>query len=93
MKKALVPSIGLLALAGPVAAETRYDRKLEEAVLSIVASRIGEIRGGFDLGVKPIMVAPRNDAATRAIAPRAAADVPEGMSRAVERAGGPTRTF
>lgn len=36
------------ALATSAAAEIRYDRKLEAAVMQRVAARIGDIRGGFD---------------------------------------------
>ncbi|PSJ61444.1 hypothetical protein C7I85_10330 [Mesorhizobium soli] len=35
----------LAALAVPAAAETRYDVKLEQAVMDIVAGKMGDIRG------------------------------------------------
>ena len=43
-------------LAAPAAAETRYDRKLEQAVHDIVARKMGDIRGGFSYDAKPQFV-------------------------------------
>ena len=40
----------ILALTVSANAETRYDRKLEDAVKTIVAAKIGDIRGSFDVG-------------------------------------------
>ena len=34
----------------------RYDRKLEQAVIDIVANKIGDIRGGFSYDAKPVFV-------------------------------------
>ncbi|MFC3208627.1 hypothetical protein [Aquamicrobium soli] len=42
--------IGMAALAiltAPAFAEMRYDRKLEQAAMEIVAGKIGDLRGGF----------------------------------------------
>ncbi|KUM26601.1 hypothetical protein AU467_20955 [Mesorhizobium loti] len=46
----------LMAMAAPVAAETRYDRNLEKAVVDIVAGKIGKIRGGFSYKQVPQLV-------------------------------------
>ena len=59
--KALVCAVSVVALAGPAAAESRYDRKLEEAVMAIVAAKIGDIRGGFAFDAKPVMVVVQDD--------------------------------
>lgn len=70
----------------PSVAQPRYDRKLEEAVIAIVASKVGDIRGGFALDARPVMVVVQDDgvrATADAMTSRSVA-VPEGMSRAVE---------
>lgn len=57
--RTLLSACVLLALALPsAAAQQRYDRKLEDAVKAIVAAKIGDIRGGFALDAKPVMVRP-----------------------------------
>jgi hypothetical protein len=84
--KALVCAVLALALAGSATAEPRYDRKLEEAVMAIVAARIGDIRGGFALDAKPVMVIVQDDAVTATTDMNAAKLAPpEGMARATER--------
>lgn len=45
-----------LALAVPAVAGERYDRKLEQAAMRIVAEKIGDIRGGFSYKQKPSFV-------------------------------------
>jgi hypothetical protein len=47
MKTILPTSIALAVATAPAFAGVRYDRKLEQAALEIVASKIGDIRGGF----------------------------------------------
>lgn len=92
--KALVCAVLILALAGPGVAQSRYDRKLEAAAAAIVASRIGEMRGGFDFGVWPMMVIVRDEVVMGTTDLNVAVDAPpEGMVRAVERRTGPTMTF
>ena len=59
--KALVCAVSVFALAGPSAAQSRHDRKLEEAVMAIVAAKIGDIRGGFAFDAKPVMVVVQDD--------------------------------
>lgn len=84
--KALVCAIAAIALAGPATAEDRYDRKLEEAVMAIVAAKIGDIRGGFAFDAKPVMVIVQDDAVMATTEMNAARlDPPEGMSRATDR--------
>ena len=46
MKKLLAGS-ALALIATAASAESRYDRKLEQAVMDIVAGKIGDIRGGL----------------------------------------------
>jgi hypothetical protein len=43
-------------LTAPVHADTQYDRKLEKAVMDIVAGKIGDIRGGFAFDAKPVLI-------------------------------------
>jgi hypothetical protein len=52
----LAGAVLLTAAHTPAAAETRYDVKLERAVMDIVASRMGELRGGFSFRRKPQFV-------------------------------------
>lgn len=87
--KSLLCAMALLAgMAAPAAAEARYDRNLEKAVIDIVAGRMGGIRGGFAYNQVPQLVP---DAATApAIAPEhpreeAKRDLDDGLAPAVER--------
>ena len=80
----------LAVIAGPAVAETRYDRNLEKAVMSIVANKIGDIRGGFsDKQVPQLVVVP--DAQSTAWVPaeragkQASGDSHDGLKPAVER--------
>jgi hypothetical protein len=92
--KAAVCAMAAVALAVPATAENRYDRKLEEAAAAIIASKIGEIRGGFAFGVKPAMVVVRDDVLMSTTDIGAAAPAPpEGMARATERRAAPSTTF
>lgn len=38
-------------------AGTQYDRRLEQAVMDIVAAKMGDLRGGFSFDSKPAFVA------------------------------------
>jgi hypothetical protein len=93
--KALVCAGLALALAGSATAEPRYDRKLEEAVMAIVAAKIGDIRGGFALDAKPVMVVVQDDAvmATTDMSMGRRLDPPEGMARATDRGTAAPATF
>jgi hypothetical protein len=90
--KALVCAGLAMALAGSATAQDRYDRKLEEAVMAIVAAKMGDIRGGFALDAKPVMVIVQDDAvmATTDMNMGRQLEPPEGMSRATDRPGAPT---
>jgi len=94
--KALVCAVSVFALAGPSAAQSRYDRKLEEAVMAIVAAKIGDIRGGFAFDAKPVMVVVQDDVIMgttdmTTVQPTPQDAPPEGMVRATDRGiGAPT---
>ncbi len=87
--KALVGAVIAVALAaggiGSVAAQQRYDRKIEEAVMGIVASKMGEIRGGFALDTKPVMVVVQDDIVRATTEPPRRPAPPDGLMPAVER--------
>ncbi len=66
--RALMSCVAALAvLAAPAAAGARYDRKLEEAVLDIVAKKMGDIRGGFSFDAKPQIVVSQDSMFTGSI--------------------------
>lgn len=96
--KTLGCALAAMVLAGQATAEPRYDRKLEEAVMAIVAPRIGDIRGGFAFDARPVMVVVHGDAvmattdkgAGRGIRPDRP---PEGMARAMDRRAADPATF
>ena len=56
MFRAFVGTVFGLSLTASANAEMRYDRKIEEAVKTIVAGKIGDIRGSFDVGHDPKFV-------------------------------------
>jgi hypothetical protein len=56
MKTILPTSIALAVATAPAVAGVRYDRKLEQAAMQIVAGKIGDIRGGFSYKQKPRFV-------------------------------------
>ena len=95
--KALVCAVVVVALVGPSAAQSRYDRKLEEAAMAIVAAKVGDIRGGFAFDARPMMVVVQDDivmGTTDMSAAQAAPDKPpEGMARAIDRKMAPPTTF
>ena len=70
----------------PAAAETRYDRNLEKAVLDIVAGKMGNIRGAFSYKQVPqLVVLPQATPAAPAPAeaPRKEASGNDGLMPAV----------
>ncbi|MGX5840718.1 hypothetical protein ACWGTI_08360 [Mesorhizobium sp. ArgA1] len=77
----------LAAIATPAVAETRYDRKLEQAVASIVAGKMGDIRGGFSYKQVPqLVVVPDVPVAPAESPPKqASSDASDGLAPAVER--------
>ena len=84
--RALGCALAAFVLAGQATAQPRYDRKLEEAVMAIVAAKIGDIRGGFAFGAKPVMVVVQNDVVMGTTDMNSATDrLPEGMARATDR--------
>ena len=92
--KALGCALAAIVLAGQATAQPRYDRKLEEAVMAIVAAKIGDIRGGFVFGAKPVMVVVQNDVVMGTTDINSAADrLPEGMARATDRRIAAPTTF
>ena len=92
--KALGCALAAIVLAGQATAQPRYDRKLEEAVMAIVAAKIGDIRGGFAFGAKPVMVVVQNDVVMGTTDINSAADrLPEGMARATDRRIAAPTTF
>jgi hypothetical protein len=67
MKSLMTCAAVLAVLAAPVSAETRYDRTLEQAVMDIVAKKMGELRGGFSYDAKPQFVMVQDQMATGSI--------------------------
>ena len=92
--RGLVCAATVIALTGQATPEPRYDRKLEEAVMAIVAAKMGDIRGGFAFDAKPMMVVVRDDIVMGTTDITAAPPAPpEGMARAVERSTGTPIAF
>ena len=92
--KTLVTGAALLGLlTAPVGADTTYDRELEQAAIAIVASRMGDIRGGFAFDVPPLSVIIRDQRPTGS-APQRNAGMPQsgawrdGLAPAIERKAG-----
>jgi hypothetical protein len=85
--RTLLSGVALWAIiAAPAMAETRYDRKLEQAVAGIVAGKMGDIRGGFSYKQVPqLVIVP--DAPAAPVEPRkeASGDADDGLMPAVER--------
>ncbi|MBZ9860504.1 hypothetical protein [Mesorhizobium sp. CA12] len=87
--KTLLCGVALLAaVTASAAAETRYDRNLEKAVLDIVAGKMGNIRGGFSYKQVPqLVVLPDAGpvAPTPVEPPRKQASGNDGLMPAIER--------
>lgn len=56
--------------ATPGLAESRYDRKLEQAAIDIVAGKIGDIRGGLTFNAKGIFITVQDLVSTGPVASR-----------------------
>lgn len=56
MKKMPLAAAMLITAVAPSAAGMRYDQKLEQAAMAIVAGKMGDIRGGFSYAQKPQFV-------------------------------------
>ena len=89
MRMLLCGAALLAVIAAPAVAETRYDRKLEQAVVEIVAGKMGNIRGGFSYKQVPqLVVVPDVPAAPVESPPtprQASGDAGDGLTPAVER--------
>ncbi len=87
MRTLLCGAALLAVIAAPAVAETRYDRKLEQAVVEIVAGKMGNIRGGFSYKQVPqLVVVPDVPAAPVESSPKqASGDAGDGLTPAVER--------
>jgi len=86
--RTLLCGVALLAvIAAPAVAETRYDRKLEQAVVEIVAGKMGNIRGGFSYKQVPQLVVVPDVPVVPVEPPRkqASGDAGDGLTPAVER--------
>ena len=89
--KTLVMGAALLGLlTGSADADMRYDRKLEQATIDIVAGKIGGIRGGFSFDVQLLSKVSRDQMSTGAIPQRNANPLPsdawrDGLAPAIER--------
>ena len=96
--KALGCALAVIVLAGQATAQPRYDRKLEQAVMAIVAGKIGDIRGGFAFDARPVMVVVRGGTVMgttdiSAERPMPLDRPPEGMARATDRRTAGPATF
>lgn len=69
MKMPIICIAMLTAFCMPAAADTQYDRKLEKAVMEIVAGRMGGLRGGFAHDAKPAFVVVRQPMIRQPAAP------------------------
>ncbi|MEW6632662.1 MAG: hypothetical protein AB1440_17465 [Pseudomonadota bacterium] len=87
--KSFLCGLGLLvAMSVPAAAEMRYDRNLEKAALEIVASKMGNIRGGFSYKQVPQFVVLPQAAPAPPVVPepsRKQVSSNDGLMPAVER--------
>lgn len=95
MKTLLAVALLLATPMAPAAAETRHDAKLEQAVMNIVASKMGDIRGGISYRRKPETVFmpgafPRNSTLpkiSQAQIDVGMIDLPQGAARATSGVG------
>ncbi|WP_296744602.1 hypothetical protein [Mesorhizobium sp.] len=87
MKSILCGMALVMVMAAPAGAEMRYDRNLEKAALDIVASKMGNIRGGFSYKQVPqFVVQPESAPAAPAAEPsRKQLSSNGGLMPAVER--------
>ena len=77
-------------LTGSASAEMRYDRNIEDAAKTIVAQKIGDIRGGFSFDARPMFVVERKDpietGSIAAPSPTASSDPwRDGLAPAIDR--------
>jgi len=96
MKTIWVGAAFLGCLTVSAHADTQYDRKLEQAVMDIVANKMGDLRGGFSFDSKPAFVAattaPQPDPQAMRGAYSATDPWQDGLAPAIERRA-PTGLF
>src|SRR4051812_15438039 len=90
MKTLLLGAALLGLLTVPAGADAKYDRKLEQAAIDIVAGKIGDIRGGFAFDVQPLSVLVHDQMSTGSGPQRNASALPsdawrDGLAPALER--------
>src|SRR3954469_24228417 len=90
MKTLLLGAALLGLLTVPAGADTKYDLKLEQAAIDIVAGKIGDIRGGFAFDVQPLSVLIHDQMSTGSVPQRNAGALPgdawrDGVAPAIER--------
>lgn len=56
MRRLLASMAFFMLVTAQATAETPYDRKLEQAVMRIVAAKMGNIRGGFSYAQTPQLI-------------------------------------
>lgn len=56
MRRLLASMAFVMLVTAQATAETPYDRKLEQAVMRIVAAKMGDIRGGFSYAQTPQLI-------------------------------------
>ncbi len=61
MRASIIAAILFLPAAANANYTVRHDQQLEQAVAEIVASKIGEIRGGFSYDEEPVLVTKGSD--------------------------------
>lgn len=88
MRRQVAAILAAACLAGSAeASDNRHDEKLARAAAEIVAARMGELRGGLEIGTRPVLVAPMPSLPRPSIAPKAPNDNvwDRGLAIAVER--------
>ncbi|MEW9806946.1 hypothetical protein [Mesorhizobium marinum] len=91
--KALLFLVLVLASVGPASTQSRYDRKLEAAAMAIVAAKMGDLRGGFGLNDKPVIVFRRDEIIMGTTDMKAVLPPPESVTHTAEHATGLRAAF
>jgi hypothetical protein len=87
MKRTLICAVALGVLTAPCAAQADYDRKLEKAVMGIVAKKMGELRGGlsYDAGPAQLVVPDQDQTGSIVTFGTPAPPTADGMAPSIER--------